>query len=62
MNNIPIRLKVEIHEHLGFLMNQKATWHDHINSIIKKANTRLGIIKKSKYVYKSFTCLMYEAY
>jgi hypothetical protein len=31
-------------------MNQKATWHDHINSIIKKANIRLDIIKKLKYV------------
>jgi hypothetical protein len=49
MNNIPIR-KVEIDKHLGLLANQKTTWHDHINSIIKKANIRLGIIKKSKYV------------
>lgn len=49
MNNTPIR-KVEIHKHLGLIMNQKATWHDHINSIIKKANKRLGIIKKLKYV------------
>jgi hypothetical protein len=48
MRNNPIR-QVQIHKHLGLLMNHKATWHDHIKSIINKANRRLGILKKLKY-------------
>jgi hypothetical protein len=48
IRNNPIG-QVQIHKHLGLLMNHKATWHDHIQAIINKANRRLGILKKMKY-------------
>ena len=51
------------HKHLGLFMNNKGTWHEHIIYIIKKANLRLGILKKLKYTCDRATLLkLYVSY
>lgn len=62
INDVVIR-QVKIHKHLGFTLNDKMTWHEHITNIITKANRRLGILKKLKYKCDRQTLLkLYTAY
>ena len=44
MNGIPLR-SVEKVKYLGVYLNNKLTWHDHIDYICNKANRLLGYLK-----------------
>ena len=62
MNNNPLNVVAE-HKHLGLLMNYNGTWHNHISSIIDKANKRLGFLKKLKYTFcRSTLTKLYVTY
>jgi len=37
------------HKHLGVYLNNRATWHDNIESIISKASKRIGILRLLKF-------------
>jgi hypothetical protein len=40
---------VSCHKHLGVYLNNRATWHDNIESIISKASKRIGILRLLKF-------------
>jgi len=40
---------VSCHKHLGVYLNNRATWHDHIESIISKASKRIGSLRLFKF-------------
>ena len=62
MNNAIIR-EVNTHAHLGLILNNKATWHDHVSNLITKADKKLGILKKLKYKCDRNTLLtIYTSY
>ncbi len=38
------------HKHLGLIFTPKLPWSKHISAVIAKANRRLGVLKKNKYI------------
>ena len=46
MNGLPLRL-VEKVKYLGIYLNNKLTWHDHIDYICNKANRLLSFLKQN---------------
>ena len=51
------------HKHLGITFNSSATWTNHLNEIITKANKRLGILRNLKYTLDRDTLLiLYKTY
>ena len=50
MNEIPLR-SVENVKYLGVYLNNKLTWHDHIDYTCNKANRLLGFLKQNLYSY-----------
>ena len=62
MNGVPLK-SVEKIKYLGVYLNNKLSWHDHIDYICNKANRLLGFLKQNlhschkhfkEYVYKQF--------
>ena len=47
-NNTPIEI-VHSHKHLGLVLNDTATWKDHIDYLTKKTAKRIGILRSLKY-------------
>ena len=48
MNNQPIS-EVNSHKHLGLILSNDCTWHDHLEKIKTKAWTRINIMIKLKF-------------
>ncbi len=57
------------HKHLGLIFTPNLSWSKHISAVIAKANRRLGVLKKNKYIlsrksleigYFSFICPILE--
>ncbi len=41
---------VQSHKHVGIWLNTKLDWKTHINDLVSKANKRMGILRKFKYL------------
>ena len=62
MNGIPLR-SVEKVKYLGVYLNNKLTWHDHIDYICNKANRLLGFLKRNLYsCHKHFKEYAYKQF
>ena len=46
MNGNPLSLVTE-HRYLGILINDKLSWHPHINQLCHKANQLLGFLQRN---------------
>jgi hypothetical protein len=40
---------VDHHKHLGVILNNRATWSDHLDAIITKISKRIGLLRSLKY-------------
>ena len=54
MNNQPLQ-SVNAHKHLGLIISNNGSWHDHIDYIVKKAYNRLNILRKNRMILDRFT-------
>ena len=43
------------HKHLGLFFSNNGLWHDHIDYIVKKAYTRLNMLRKVRFILNRFT-------
>ena len=41
--------RVRSHQHLGLIINDRYTWHEHINNIIDQVSKRIGILRSLKH-------------
>jgi hypothetical protein len=41
--------------HLGLFFSNNGLWHDHIDYIVKKAYTRLNMLRKVRFILNRFT-------
>ena len=41
---------VDTFKYLGITINQKMTWNDHIESLVSKANQRIGLLRRVKHL------------
>ena len=48
MNTVEVK-RVEFHKHLGLVLNNNCTWHEHISEITSKAWKRLNILQTLKF-------------
>ena len=48
LNDEPIQ-EVSTHKHLGLVFNKMGQWGDQIDSVIKKASTRLNVLRRLKF-------------
>jgi hypothetical protein len=62
MEDTPI-IQLDMHKHLGVIINNKGTWTDHINNLLDSTLNKLNMLKSLKYIlnrqsleimYKSF--------
>ena len=61
-DNTALQLSTE-HKHLGVIFNEFATWNNHLEETINKANKRLGILRNLKYSLKRNTLkVLYTTY
>ena len=49
MNNSQL-LPVDEHKHLGLILSKDGSWHKHIDMVVKKAFSRLNILRKFKFI------------
>ena len=49
MNNQAIS-EVETHKHLGLTLDNKCTWHSHIDILLEKAWKRIHVMRKLKFL------------
>ena len=49
VNSIPIP-QVESHKHLGLTFHERLSWSNHVDSILKKASIRLGLLCRLRHV------------
>ena len=42
--------RVDTFKYLGITVNQNMTWSDHIESVVAKANQRIGLLKRVKHL------------
>ena len=60
--NTALQLSTD-HKHLGITLNETATWTNHIDEIVCKANKRLGILRNLKYsLNRDSLHLLYTTY
>jgi hypothetical protein len=43
------------HKHLGLFFSNNGLWHDHIDYNVKKAYTRLNMLRKVRFILNRFT-------
>ena len=43
------------HKHLRLFFSNNGLWHDHTDYIVKKAYTRLNILRKVRFILNRFT-------
>ena len=43
------------HKHVGLFFSNNGLWHDHIDYIVKKAYTRLNMLRKVRFILNRFT-------
>jgi hypothetical protein len=62
MGNSRIR-QVATHKHLGFNLSETLSWDGHLNAICKKANQRIGILKRlSKLLFRRTKETVYQTF
>ncbi len=49
LNNWQVNF-VDEHKHVGIWLNKKLDWKTHMNNLASKANSRMGILRKFKYM------------
>ena len=49
VNSVPIP-QVESRKHLGLTFNERLSWSNHVDSILKKASIRLGLLRRIRHV------------
>ena len=54
MNNHEIQ-EVDSHKHLGVIISNNGLWHDHVDYILKKAYSRINILRKFRFILDRFT-------
>ena len=54
MNDVQIR-EVEHHKHLGVIISDNLSWNTHVEDIVKKASSRLNMMRRVKYLLDRYT-------
>ena len=56
INDSPLE-RTDSFKYLGVTISQSMTWHDHISTITKKVNQRLGVLLRVKHMLRLQACL-----